>query len=369
MNALRDPKLLYERYGRQLLVDGADFAGQHDLHGLAAVFAADTSKVGQAAAQVCAHYLVGAGLGRAVAPSAWAAGLQELDPQLILSDNPRLAEPPVAQFWFAQRPYGASVDVALTDAAPAPTAPSVDATTSPTSDWTQGATGPARVATLRLVLGQPATADAAVVLGALAADLVVADVLKLAALPALVAVDWSDPNHPHIEKTERGPQQSSSGAAAAAPSLLAELKRDPQVLQIAWSESCARYPQEACGLVLRDAAGLLTVVAAPNVQDRYHALDPQAYPRTARTAYKLNERLIAKAAEQGQHLVAIWHSHCDAGAYFSAEDVRCAAPNDQPLYPDVAYLVVSVIGGAVAGAQMYHWDPVCRGFAHELQPN
>ena len=82
-------------------------------------------------------------------------------------------------------------------------------------------------------------------------------------------------------------------------------------------------------------------------------------------AVRAAERLIAKAADAGQTLIGIWHSHCDAGAYFLAEDVRCAAPNAQPLYPGVAYLVVSVAGGRLADAAMFHFDPKTGNFAAE----
>jgi len=347
----RDPAQLVERYGRQLLVLGADFDGQQRLHHLAAVFGADASPVAQAAAEVAARYLVGAGLGRAVAPSAWSAGLVEQDRALRLLDDPALADPPVAQFWFAVRPYGASVDVALTDAGPG---------------WQAGATGPARVATLRLDLGAPAEAGDAVTLGALAADLIVQDALALEPLPALVNVDWRDPTAPAVAKVPRATEGSGPTAPAWAPGLLAEWRGSPEAVAVVVAECQARYPLEACGLLLRDAGGALIATAAPNLQDRYHAIDPAAYPRTARTAYKLNERLIAKAADAGQTLVGIWHSHCDAGAYFSGEDVRCAAPNDQPLYPGVAYLVCSVVGGRLAGIRMYHWDEVRLAFAAEL---
>ncbi len=350
MSLLRDPAQLVERYGRQLLVTGADFAGQQQLHRLAAVFGADASPVAQAAAEVAARYLVGAGLGRAVAPSTWAAALRDQDSALELLDNPSLAGPPVAQFWFAGRPYGASVDIALTDAG---------------DGWQSGATGPARVVTLRLELGAAAEPGDAIVLGALAADLVVQDALQLEALPALVTVDWRDPSAPSVTKVPRAADGVGSGVRCTGPGLLAELRGLPEQLAVVQAECEARYPLEACGLLLRDTAGALIATAAPNLQDRYHALDPAAYPRTARTAYKLNERLIAKAADAGQTLVGIWHSHCDAGAYFSAEDVRCAAPNDQPLYPGVAYLVASVVGGQVAGLQMYHWDAQRLGFAAE----
>ncbi len=350
MGLLRDPAQLVERYGRQLLVPGADFEGQQKLHRLAAVFGADASPVAQAAAEVAAHYLVGAGLGRAVAPSAWAAGLAGQDSHLQLLDNPAGAGPPVAQFWFAARPYGASVDIALTDAG---------------DGWQAGATGPARVVTLRLELGAPAEPGDAIVLGALAADLVVQDALHLETLPALVTVDWREPTAPAVHKVVRAIDTAGPAVPQVGAGLLAELRGLPDQLAVVQAECEARYPLEACGLLLRDASGTLLATAAPNLQDRYHALDPAAYPRTARTAYKLNERLIAKAADAGQTLVGIWHSHCDAGAYFSAEDVRCAAPNDQPLYPGVAYLVASVVGGKVAGLQMYHWDAGRLGFGAE----
>lgn len=362
MELLRDPRLLYERYGRQLLVQGAAFEGQQALHALAAVFGADQSAVAQQAAEVAARYLVGAGLGRAVAPSAWAASLQGQDSQLVLADNPRDAAPPVAQFWFAERPYGASVDVALTDAKPGWTQ---EAGSAQEAGWAQGATTAARVATLRLDLGRAAEPVEATLLGALAADLIIADALQLEPLPALVTVDLRDAEAPQVAKTPRTAHAESPAPNPAAPSLLAELRAQAAQLAAIHGECAARYPQEACGLLLRQPDGGLLATAAPNLQDRYHALDPVAYPRTARTAYKLNERLLAKAADQGQQVVGIWHSHCDAGAYFSGEDVRCAAPDGQPLYPGAAYLVVSVIGGQVAGEAMYHWQAQAGAFAAE----
>jgi len=348
----RDPKELFERYGRQLLVSGVEFDGQQRLHRLAAVFGAEATGPAQAAAEVCARYLVGAGLGRAVAPSAWAASLADLDRQLTLVASPADAPPPVAQFWFASRPYGGSVDIALTDRA---------------TDWASGDADPARVATLRVELGQEATDADAVAWGTLAADLLVADQLGLDPLPALAVVDWRDPAAPAYLRTPH--RLSGAGASGrAGPGLLAEYSGHAALRDAVAAEACARYPCEACGLIVRGADGVLEVVATPNLQDRYHALDPAAYPRTARTAYTLNERLIARQADLGKRLVAIWHSHCDAGAYFSAEDARCAAPDGQPLYPGVSYLVVSVIAGRVAGERMFHWDSDIDGYVAEGTP-
>ena len=46
------------------------------------------------------------------------------------------------------------------------------------------------------------------------------------------------------------------------------------------------FPVEACGLVLGrpDHAELARVVPMKNVQDRYHARDPDAFPRDGRDA-------------------------------------------------------------------------------------
>ncbi len=326
----RDPKRLFARYGRQLLVEGADFAGQARLHTWTVTLAGDATPLAQAAAEACGRYLVGAGVGAAVAPSHFAAAIQALDPQLTLLAGPADAQPPVAQYFFATRAYGASVDIALLD--PQPT-----------------------TATLRLELGAPAPLAAAVALGAAAAELLLNAVLDLAPVPAVVVHDWRDPLAPQLHVT---PQPRPSG-------LLAALQADAAAWTAVKAAAEAGYPAEACGLVLRQPDGALRALACANLQDRYHALDPQAFPRTARTAFRLDERQIATATANGATLLAIWHSHCDLGAYFSAEDARCAAPDGVPLYPDVSHLVVSVVAGAVQAAALYRFDPQTGGFAAE----
>lgn len=347
---MRDLATIYPRWGRQLLVDGVQFDGQLKLAEFAAVMACDASEFSHAAAQAAGTYLVGAGLGRIVAPSRWAREMQALDTAVELLAGPGDARPPVAHFWFAQREYGASVDVALTDDA---------------AGWAEGRSGPARVATLRWHVGHPAGLEDVVAFGAAAADLLLADVLGLEALPAIVVVDWTVPDAPSLLRQPRNADPAPVANMTPAPGLLAALRQEPESLQVVVAEAQLRYPNEACGLVLRTAEGKLKALAAANLQDRYHALDPAEFPRTSRTAYKLNERLIAKAAELGEELVGIWHSHCDAGAYFSAEDVRCAAPGGQALYPGVDYLVVSVMGGTVRGVEMYHFDAATGGFVAE----
>lgn len=113
------------------------------------------------------------------------------------------------------------------------------------------------------------------------------------------------------------------------------------------------YPDEACGVLRGPAGDALRVTDAeryPNLADRYHALDPEAYPRTARNAYYLNTKkltdAIARGAADGAPVKVIYHSHCDVGAYFSEMDQREAVLDGALRFP-VAYLVASVRGGDV----------------------
>lgn len=131
-----------------------------------------------------------------------------------------------------------------------------------------------------------------------------------------------------------------------------------------WAHGAAWFPRECCGLLLDGPAGP-EVVLAENLADKYHALDPEAYPRTAERAYVLDPRLIAGAESAGKRLVAIIHSHCRVGAYFSDEDVRQALSpfDDGPLYPGVAYVVLDVQEEGVRGFKVFAWSEAEARFA------
>jgi proteasome lid subunit RPN8/RPN11 len=99
-------------------------------------------------------------------------------------------------------------------------------------------------------------------------------------------------------------------------------------------------------------------VLAENLQDRYHQLDPEVYPRTAEKAYLLDPRLVAGVEAEGETLVAIVHSHCRVGAYFSDKDQEDArSPFDEgPLYPGVDYVVVDAQEEEIAGHKVFGWS-------------
>ncbi|MFT5429675.1 MAG: proteasome lid subunit RPN8/RPN11 [Myxococcota bacterium] len=132
---------------------------------------------------------------------------------------------------------------------------------------------------------------------------------------------------------------------------------------IAWAQAC--YPNECCGLVVQTAAGQLEAIECENLQDKLHVLDCANYPRTARTAYSLDSRILLTVADNGSVLRAIFHSHPDRGAYFSEEDTLMALggdPNGEPAFPGVDYIVLSARADGVDDVRLFRWNSVRRAF-------
>ena len=128
------------------------------------------------------------------------------------------------------------------------------------------------------------------------------------------------------------------------------------------------YPSESCGFVSGPASdpGLADVATREvNDADKYHRLDPETFPRTSREYFKINELRAARAFDageaSGQPIKVIYHSHCDAGAYFSAEDAATFAQAGQLMWP-CAFLVVSVVDGAIAEHALWVHVPGTDGF-------
>ena len=121
------------------------------------------------------------------------------------------------------------------------------------------------------------------------------------------------------------------------------------------------FPEEACGLLVGPPGepAAEEAVALENVQDRYHQLDPANFPRTARDAFRVDEfermRLLERLESAGLVEKVLYHSHCDAGAYFSPEDRAGAVSDSVELMPGVVHLVVSVRGGRAVDAAAYRF--------------
>lgn len=127
------------------------------------------------------------------------------------------------------------------------------------------------------------------------------------------------------------------------------------------------YPSECCGVVLvrNGAPGERLLLPCRNVQDEFHAKDPEKYPGDSRTAYRLDSQdllRIGRLEGDGYRVRTIYHSHIDAGAYFSETDKKNALLQGEPLYPEAAYVVVSVVEGKVKAAAAFVWNPEVRNF-------
>ena len=138
---------------------------------------------------------------------------------------------------------------------------------------------------------------------------------------------------------------------------------------------------EVCGYLTGPAEDPLLVegfVAMENVANKLHRLDPETYFRTARTFFAFNEKKFddafhaARAA--GQPIKVLYHSHLDAGAYFSPTDRAAMSMGEPPeveggaivLGPGpawpLAFLVVSVRAGKVDEHRLFVWDAEARDF-------
>lgn len=136
---------------------------------------------------------------------------------------------------------------------------------------------------------------------------------------------------------------------------------------VEWVE--AAYPSEGCGLLLERPDGTHEVLGCENLADKYHALDPEAFPRTSRDFYMLNPMEFVRAEERGDRVAAVFHSHPDVGDYFSAEDIAAALmPRDdeseplQPAHPGTDYLVVSVRKGRADRATLFRFNDESETF-------
>lgn len=126
------------------------------------------------------------------------------------------------------------------------------------------------------------------------------------------------------------------------------------------------YPAECCGIVISDGNGDFVVHRCENIQDKLHAKDPETHPRTARTAYRMDDmqvhKILSQTEQAGGNLVAFYHSHIDCDAYFSQEDRDAATFFGEPTYPGVIYPVVSVVDGDVQGKKVFQWEEGEKGF-------
>jgi proteasome lid subunit RPN8/RPN11 len=127
--------------------------------------------------------------------------------------------------------------------------------------------------------------------------------------------------------------------------------------------------EESCGFLVGPASVARRVdgiVPMVNRANALHRLDPESYPRTGRTYFDIDsmkfEREISRGDKEGRPVKVLYHSHLDAGAYFSPTDAEVAKMGQGEPPWDLAYLVTSVRKGEVDDRKLFVWDPPTRTF-------
>ena len=161
---------------------------------------------------------------------------------------------------------------------------------------------------------------------------------------------------------------------SATPWISGPIRLPRELLEAVRAHAVETYPSECCGFLIGPADDPARVDASERVAneaDRYHALDPERFPRTSRTYFKMNELKAQKALERGaasgRPVKVLYHSHCDAaepggrGDYFSAEDAATFAQDGELMWP-CAFLVGSVENGVAVGQRLWAHRPGTDAF-------
>ena len=138
----------------------------------------------------------------------------------------------------------------------------------------------------------------------------------------------------------------------------------PEELEAIRRQAIEEYPHESCGVIVARGPER-RLVRCRNAQNELHAKDPARHPRDARTAYYIDPAdllRIGRFEAEGFEVAVIYHSHVDAGAYFSDTDKRQALIGGEPAYPGATYVVTSVVGGRPEAIVGFRWDPERRDF-------
>lgn len=168
-----------------------------------------------------------------------------------------------------------------------------------------------------------------------------------------------------------------------APWTAGGLKIQRAVLDGVEADAKAGYAkdEEACGYLRGPAEEPLLCdehVAMVNIANKLHQIDPEQYFRTARMFFAFNEKKFDDAVnasrEAGHPVKVLYHSHLDAGAYFSPTDAAVMSMGEPPAVEGgeirmgpgpnwpLAFLVTSVRDGEIDEHRLFAWSAEDGGF-------
>ena len=160
----------------------------------------------------------------------------------------------------------------------------------------------------------------------------------------------------------------SGDTATELPWIQGKLRITKEVMDKIDADALRCYPSEACGFAFGPADDVSLIDdmrVEENEADKYHKLDPETFPRTSEMYFKINElraqRSFEEAQSEGRPLKVIYHSHCNALAYFSDEDAATFASDNVLMWP-CAFIVVSVIDGKIKERKLHVHTPGTNSF-------
>jgi [CysO sulfur-carrier protein]-S-L-cysteine hydrolase len=146
----------------------------------------------------------------------------------------------------------------------------------------------------------------------------------------------------------------------------------PGVLREMYAHARETYPDACVGFLLGPAESRVVDEChrCVNQMNRYHALDPERFPRTARTGFILGGsdlRFIMQRRESPRPVKIMYHSYADGlGTQFSWEDTRGALDREPDATARPAYcqdhLVIDARANRIGGAKLFRWDPAQIAF-------
>ncbi len=130
------------------------------------------------------------------------------------------------------------------------------------------------------------------------------------------------------------------------------------------------HPEECCGLILgRNVGALERVVRCRNEMTRLHRQDAERYGRDGREAFHMNEADMLQAQKfadaEGYLVTGVYHSHTDAGPYFSTLDQEFASQPGFP-FPAALHIVVSMLEGMAKEVAAFERDQSPAGFTGRM---
>ncbi len=132
-----------------------------------------------------------------------------------------------------------------------------------------------------------------------------------------------------------------------------------RLLNEIYTHALESHPEECCGLLTGKGSGCFDAIhRCRNEMTRLHRQNPIAYPRGGERAFHMNEfdyvQVQTDAEAVGARVTGVYHSHVEAGAYFSEDDQESALQELYP-FPKVDHIVISVMDRAVREVAAFRW--------------